>query len=72
MQSLAMERSRMMADDLTTEVTITKGEYERLRRCEDLLECLQDAGVDNWEWYSEAMKEHVRNFPEFYGVEDGQ
>lgn len=53
-------------------VTITKKEYERLRRNEDLLECLNDSGVDNWEWYDEAMREHVKNFPEYYGVEDGE
>jgi hypothetical protein len=39
-------------------VTISKAEYERLQRREWKLECLEMNGVDNWEWYDEAMKEY--------------
>jgi hypothetical protein len=37
-------------------VTITEEEYNRLKECERFLDCLRAAGVDNWEWFSEALK----------------
>lgn len=37
-------------------ITIAKSEYEYLRRSELKLSCLEEAGVDNWSGYSEAMK----------------
>ena len=36
-------------------VEIGKTEYENLRRDTIKLEALEEAGVDNWEWYGEAM-----------------
>lgn len=41
-------------------VTISKREYARLLDSERMLLCLEDAGVDNWGGYSEAMKEFYR------------
>lgn len=41
-------------------VTISKKEYEELLEDQLLLQCLQGAGVDNWEGYDcaiEMMKE---------------
>ena len=35
-------------------VTITKEEYDELKRDSFFLACLENAGVDNWEWYDEA------------------
>lgn len=35
-------------------ITITKSEYERLIKAERWLECLNAAGVDNWEGIDEA------------------
>ena len=37
-------------------VTITKKEYDRLVEESDMLNDLRDAGVDNWDGYSEAMR----------------
>ncbi len=37
-------------------VTISKEEYESLLEDQKLLQCLQDAGVDNWEGYDYAME----------------
>lgn len=37
-------------------ITITKREYDALKRAELKLDCLEEAGVDNWCGYSEAMK----------------
>lgn len=36
-------------------VTIATEEYEELLDASDKLAALQDAGVDNWEGYAEAM-----------------
>jgi hypothetical protein len=36
-------------------VTITKAEYEKLLEDSDWLNCLEQAGVDNWEGYSVAI-----------------
>lgn len=45
----------------TETVTIPKKEYEALIRSNKLLDALHDAGVDNWDWYSDAYNEA---FPE--------
>lgn len=37
-------------------VSITVEEHDRLLEREDWLECLEAAGVDNWEGYSEAHR----------------
>jgi hypothetical protein len=41
-------------------VTITKEEYDKLLDDSIFLNCLRNAGVDNWEWYGEAVSEYVR------------
>ncbi|WPM81364.1 hypothetical protein R5W60_06730 [Brucella pseudintermedia] len=38
-------------------VTITKSEYESLLDSSRKLNCLENGGVDNWEWYHESLKE---------------
>lgn len=37
-------------------VTISKEEYEKLLDDSLFLNCLQNNGVDNWDWYSEAVE----------------
>jgi hypothetical protein len=37
------------------QVTITKDEYENLKRDKRKLDALERNGVDNWEWYGDAM-----------------
>jgi hypothetical protein len=37
-------------------VTISKKEYEQLKEDSFFLECLQGAGVDNWEGYDYALE----------------
>lgn len=37
-------------------VTISKKEYEELLEDQLLLQCLQGAGVDNWEGYDYALE----------------
>jgi len=38
-------------------ITISKEEYDQLRKDSDFLAALHSAGVDNWEGYSEACDE---------------
>lgn len=37
------------------QVTIPKDEYDSLLKDSAKLRALEDAGVDNWEWYGDAM-----------------
>lgn len=36
-------------------IQISKEEYARLQDRDDKLRALENGGVDNWEWYDEAM-----------------
>ena len=36
-------------------ITITKQEYFQLKLAEATLDMLQGAGVDNWDWYTDAL-----------------
>lgn len=38
-------------------ITITKKEYNSLRKDSRELAALEAGGVDNWEWYGESLKE---------------
>jgi hypothetical protein len=38
-------------------VVITVDKYARLLRDRALLRALENGGVDNWEWYSESLKD---------------
>ena len=38
-------------------VTISKAEYEALKRDSMILAALEAGGVDNWEWYSESLRD---------------
>lgn len=37
-------------------ITISMSRYEQLMASERKLEALEAGGVDNWEWYDEAME----------------
>lgn len=39
------------------EVTITREEYDNLLRDSEILQALENAGVDNWEGYEFAMED---------------
>ena len=41
-------------------VTISAKEYDELILDQIFLNCLQNNGVDNWTWYSEAQEEFSR------------
>lgn len=37
-------------------VTLSKSEYESLLDDANWRRCLENGGVDNWEWYHESLK----------------
>ena len=40
-------------------IQLTQVEYIELLRAQETLSCLEAGGVDNWEFYNEAMKDYV-------------
>lgn len=48
-------------EEVTEIVTITLKEYEELLKRDEILTALEAGGVDNWEWYDEAIKEFKNN-----------
>lgn len=45
-------------------VTISKQEYEKLVADSNFLECLEQSGVDNWEWYDAARDLYATRYGE--------
>lgn len=41
-------------------ITISKKLYDQLMDDSLFLNCLQNAGVDNWDWYDEAVEEYQK------------
>lgn len=54
--------------DLYSEVTIPADEYERLTTDVVWLSCLESAGVDSWEGYSDAQEAFEMYIDEFCKV----
>lgn len=52
-------------------ITITKTEYDQLKSDSDWLNCLNLAGVDNWEGIGYAQKLHSKWHPEEDDEDDG-
>jgi hypothetical protein len=42
-------------------ITISTEEYERLLKRDEILTALEAGGVDNWEWYDDAIEEYKSN-----------
>lgn len=38
-------------------INIPLAEYKDLKQAALKLQCLKNAGVDNWDWYDDAMEE---------------
>lgn len=47
-------------------VTISKGYFEQLERAWHWLECLEEAGVDNWDGSDYAVQIYCDRYPEEY------
>lgn len=56
-----------MDDEL---ITITKKEYERLLDAKLQLTCLEAGGVDNWDWYDDAMESYREKRSKLNGTPD--
>lgn len=46
-------------------VTISEEEYKELQSDAAFLAILQEGGVDNWDWYDEAVAQFQWQHPEF-------
>ena len=57
MRLVQRNNMRINKDDT---VTISAKEYDELILDQIFLNCLQNNGVDNWTWYSEAQEEFSR------------
>jgi len=44
----------------TEEVTISKKRYVDLLKRELMLNCLENGGIDNWEWHDEAVIDYYK------------
>lgn len=42
---------------MTDTVTITRKEYDTLKHDARVLAALEAGGVDNWDWYSESLRD---------------
>lgn len=45
-------------------ITITKTQYDELKKDSFKLKCLESGGVDNWEWYHESLKRYYKKYPD--------
>lgn len=52
-----MNRSWQFTDETETKVIISKEFLDSLLDDENWRCCLESGGVDNWEWYSESLRE---------------
>ena len=51
-----MSEKETPKDDSIETVTISKKDYEELRRDSVMLSALEEFGVDNWQGYEDAME----------------
>ena len=43
-------------------VEISRSELEQLKKDSFALRCLENGGVDNWDWYSESLKPYHKKY----------
>lgn len=48
-----------------SDITISFKEYHELKKASHLLQCLEDAGVDNWSGYEIAIDQHMEVYNEY-------
>lgn len=51
----------MKSEDVSS--LISKTELKRLNRRDFELQCLEEGGVDNWDWYDESLKNYRKRYP---------
>jgi hypothetical protein len=47
----------------TQHKVVPQAEYDQLVAEAHMLQCLRDAGVDNWDGYSDAVREWKKEYP---------
>lgn len=54
-------------------ITISLKEYNSLKEDAFKLLCLENGGVDNWDWYSESLRPwYKKYYPEDFDEEDDE
>lgn len=61
-----MRRLRGFIDQLVASetVTIPKCSYDALVKRDEMLAALEAGGVDNWDWYSDSLKDFWKKYGE--------
>lgn len=60
-ERLSKRRESITGIDITDAIK----EIKHLRQRSDMLQALEDGGVDNWDWYSESLKSyHKKYYPD--------
>lgn len=44
------------------QIEVSRAEYEELQKRDFMLSCLESGGVDNWDWYSESLKDYFERY----------
>lgn len=67
LDKLQLRRGNLSNEDIQSLVK----EVKRLRQRDDMLSGLEAGGVDNWDWYSESLKDYNRKYyPEDFEDEE--
>ena len=56
-----IKESKIEKDTVVETVTITMSEYLNLLDRDYMLTCLENGGVDNWDFYENALEEYWEN-----------
>ncbi len=65
-EKLQLRRGNLTNDDIQKLIK----ELKHLRQRDDMLSGLEGGGVDNWDWYSESLKDYYRKYyPEDFADE---
>lgn len=60
-EDISALESRKKLIIVDSEVKIEYSEYKKLLKRDEKLTALENGGVDNWEWYSESLKNYFEN-----------
>ena len=53
-----------LKDEPDLEISLKDEDYEYLQKRDFKLKCLENGGVDNWEWYGESLTEYFEKYGE--------
>ncbi len=61
-EELKLTANSLKSDETT--ITIKKEDYASLQKRDFKLQCLENGGVDNWEWYGESLNAYNEKYEE--------